>query len=79
MVTYGHVAKNARKCLQRKGLGGLWSRWSRWSWGVFSPKKKSKKNKISLEYREENLEVSTARISGVTIDCFRLLASSTVP
>ena len=55
MVTYGHVAKNARKCLQRKGLGGLWSRWSRWSWGVFSPKKKSKKNKISLEYKEEKL------------------------
>ena len=78
MVTYGHVAKNARKCLQRKGLGGLWSRWSRWSWGIFSRKKKSKKNKISLEYREENLEVSSARISGVTIDCFRLLASSPV-
>ena len=47
--------------------------------GCFLPKKKSKKNKISLEYREENLEVSTARISGVTIDCFRLLASSPVP
>ena len=36
--------------------------------GCFLPKKKSRKNKISIEYREENLEVSTARISGVTID-----------
>ena len=78
MVTYGHVAKNARKCLQRKGLGGLWSRWSRWSWGIFSRKKKSKKNKISLEYREENLEVSSARISGVTIDRFRLFSPVSV-
>ena len=47
--------------------------------GCFLPKKKPKKNKISIEYREENLEVSTARISGVTIDCFRLLASSHKP
>ena len=79
MVEYGRGAKNARKCLRRKGLDGLWSRWSRWSRGVFSRKKNREKNKISVEYREENLEVSTARISGVTIDCFRLLASSPVP
>ena len=40
--------------------------------GCFLAEKKVEKNKISLEYREENLEVSTARISGVTIDDFRL-------
>ena len=46
--------------------------------GCFLSEKKSKKNKISLEYKEEKFRVSSARISGVTIDCFRLLASSTV-
>ena len=90
MVEYGRGAKNARKCLQRKGLGGLWSRWSRWSRGVFSRKKKSKKNKISLEYREEKFRSEYGEnfwrdhrlFSPVSVfDCerFLLLASSPVP
>ena len=70
MVEYGRGAKNARKCLQRKGLDGLWSRWSRWSRGVFSRKKSRKKIKYLKSIEKKNLEVSTARISGVTIDCF---------
>ena len=78
MVEYGRGAKNARKCLRRKGLDGLWSRWSRWSRGVFSRKKSRKKIKYLKSIEEKNLEVSTARVSGVTIDGFRLLASSPV-
>ena len=75
MVEYGRGAKNARKCLRRKGLDGLWSRWSR---SVFSRKKSRKKIKYLKSIEEKNLEVSTARVSGVTIDGFRLLASSPV-
>lgn len=48
--------------------------------GCFLPKKKVvKKIKYLKSIEKKNLEVSTARVSGVTIDGFRLLASSPVP
>ena len=47
---------------------------------MFSPEKKvEKKIKYLKSIEKRNLEVSTARISGVTIDGFRLIASSPVP
>ena len=46
---------------------------------MFSPEKKfEKKIKYLKSIEKRNLEVSTARISGVTIDGFRLIASSPI-